>query len=162
MNIIIRNVQPEDLDAVTAIEAECFPPAEAAERESISERINAFPESFLVAEYDGRMVGFINGCVTNDLVISDDMFHSTAHHVPSGKTQTVFGLDVIPEYQRRGIAGQLMRRFIQTAREAGRQRVVLTCKENLVHYYEGFGFINDGLSESTHGGAQWFNMTCPF
>lgn len=161
MNIIIRNVQLEDLDTVTAIEAECFPPAEAAERDSICGRIKAFPESFLVAEHDGRMVGFINGCMTNGLVITDEMFHSTTHHIRSGETQTVFGLDVIPEYRRKGVAGQLMQRFIDLARESGRQRVILTCKDYLVHYYEGFGFINDGLSESTHGGAQWFNMTCP-
>lgn len=160
MDIIIRKVQPEDLETVTAIEAECFPPAEAAERDSIRERIAAFPDSFLVAEHDGRMVGFINGCVTNGLVITDEMFHSTAHHTPTGETQTVFGLDVIPEYRRKGVAGQLMQQFIDVARESGRRRVILTCKDYLVDYYEGFGFINDGLSESTHGGAQWFNMTC--
>lgn len=161
MDIIIRQVQPEDLDTIVAIEAACFPPAEAAERKSLYERILAFPGSFLVAEDNGRMVGFINGCVTNSLVITDDMFHDTASHIPSGETQTVFGLDVIPEYRRRGVAGLLMRRFIESARETGRRQVILTCKDYLVHYYEGFGFVNKGLSESTHGGAQWFDMTCP-
>ena len=30
MDIVIRKVKPEDLERVTAVEAECFPEAEAA------------------------------------------------------------------------------------------------------------------------------------
>ena len=65
-NITIRTVRPEDLDAVTEVEAVCFPKAEAADRKSFEARIKAFPDSFFVAEDAGRIVGFINGAVVNE------------------------------------------------------------------------------------------------
>lgn len=157
--VIIRNVRPEDLGRVAEIEAACFPPAEAASQQSLKARIAAFPDSFLVAETNGTLIGFINGCATNSDLIYDEMFHSTQHHVPDGRNLSVFGLDVIPEYRKQGIGAQLMRHFIQVARETGRQSVILTCKDRLVHYYESFGYANNGISKSTHGGAQWFDMT---
>ena len=159
IKIRIREVQLLDLDRVAEIEAICFPETEAAPRNSFSERIHAFPESFLVAEADGLLIGFINGCVTNSLVIYDELFTTTKHHTLDGKNLTVFGLDVIPEYQRQGIAAQLMKHFIQLAKNAGRTSIILTCKDGLVHYYESFGYVNNGISKSTHGGAKWFDMT---
>lgn len=157
--VTIRGVRPEDLDRIAEIEAICFPATEAAPREAFKERIAAFPESFLVAEADGIVIGFINGCVTNSPVIYDELFHSTQHHIPDGKNLTVFGLNVIPEYRRQGIAAQLMNHFIQLAKNTGRNSVILTCKDRFIHYYESFGYVNNGISKSTHGGAQWFDMT---
>lgn len=157
--VTIRGVQPEDLDRVAEIEAICFPEAEAASKKAFAERIAAFPECFLVAETDGLLIGFINGCVTNSPVIYDELFYTTKHHTPAGKNLTVFGLDVIPEYRRQGIAARLMNHFIQLARDTGRANVILTCKDRLVHYYESFGYVSIGVSQSTHGGAQWFDMT---
>ena len=159
MEVRIRGVRPEDLDCIAEIEAVCFPKAEAASRKAFKERIAAFPECFLVAEAGGILIGFINGCVTNSDLIYDELFHSTRHHIPDGANLTVFGLDVIPEYRRQGIAAQLMNHFIQIAKNTGRKSVILTCKERLVHYYESFGYVNNGISESTHGGSEWFDMT---
>lgn len=159
VEVKIRGVRPEDLDRITQIESVCFPAAEAAQYESFKERIAAFPDYFLVAESAGLLIGFINGCVTNSTVIYDELFHSTQHHIADGKHLTVFGLDVIPEYRNQGIAAQLMKHFIQLAKDTGRSSVILTCKAQLVHYYESFGYVNNGLSGSTHGGAQWYDMT---
>lgn len=159
--IVIRNATPNDVAVIAAIESECFPPSEAAEEAAIRTRIEAFPESFLVAEAHGEPIGFINGCVTNSAVINDDMFHSVATHAPDGKYQAVFGLDVLPQYQRQGIAALLMNAFIENARVRGKTGVILTCKTHLIHYYERFGFVNQGVSASTHGGATWYDMICP-
>nr|WP_092074670.1 GNAT family N-acetyltransferase [Dendrosporobacter quercicolus]NSL47639.1 GNAT family N-acetyltransferase [Dendrosporobacter quercicolus DSM 1736]SDN07847.1 Ribosomal protein S18 acetylase RimI [Dendrosporobacter quercicolus] len=158
-DIILRAVRPEDLEQVAKIEAACFPVNEAASPESFQERIRAFPDSFIVAETDGKLIGFINGCATNSPVIYDELFHSARHHLATGANLTVFGLAVLPEYRKRGIAAQLMNHFIQLAKASGRKSLILTCKNRLVHYYETFGYINNGLSGSTHGGAQWFDMT---
>ena len=155
----IRAVRAEDLESIAEIEAACFPAAEAATRESFKMRIATFPDSFFVAETMGRIIGFINGCVTNSPVIYDEMFHDSRHHIPTGENVSIFGLDVLPEYRKQGIAAKLMNHYIQVARNSGRKKVILTCKERLVPYYESFGYVNDGLSSSTHGGAQWFDMT---
>ena len=155
----IREVQLTDVERVAAIEAICFPATEAATRKSFEDRITAFPECFLVAEAEGEIIGFINGCVTNSAVIYDELFYTTEHHIPAGENLAIFGLDVIPAYRKRGIAALLMKHFIQLAKATGRKRVILTCKEPLVHYYKSFGYVNNGVSKSTHGGALWFDMT---
>ncbi|MBP2650097.1 MAG: GCN5-related N-acetyltransferase [Firmicutes bacterium] len=159
IEVRIRKVTPTDLNRVAEIEAICFPAAEAASQEAFQQRIAAFPEYFLVAEINDTLVGFINGCVTNSSVIYDELFANTQHHVPNGVNASVFGLDVIPEYRNQGIAAQLMKHFIQEAKIAGKKSIILTCKAKLIHYYASFGYVNDGVSKSTHGGAEWFDMT---
>lgn len=162
MNIRIRQVYIEDLDAVTRVEAICFPKAEAAARASFEQRIKTFPESFFVAEIDGKIIGFTNGCVINDTVIYDELYEDSNLHIPDGNYQTIFGLDVIPKYQRQGIAAQLMNHMIKVSNGAGRKGIILTCKDKLVHYYEKFGFVNKGVSQSVHGGAEWYDMILEF
>lgn len=155
----VRAVRQDDLESIAEIEAVCFPAAEAASRDSFKERIAAFPESFLVAEADGKLIGYINGCATDSPVIYDELFYSITHHNQNGENLTVFGLAVIPEFRKQGIASQLMKNFVQTAKKLGKKKVILTCKERLIRYYECFGYVNDGISKSSHGGAQWFDMT---
>lgn len=159
MEVMIRAVCLEDLDRIAEIEVVCFPAAEAAARELFQERIAAFPEYFLLAEINRIVIGFINGCATNSSVIYDELFHNTDGHIVDGKNLAVFGLDVIPEYRKQGVAAKLLKQFIQIARSNGKEKVILTCKERLVHYYESFGFENNGISNSAHGGAKWFDMT---
>lgn len=159
----IRNVKAEDLDQVTEVEALCFPAAEAATGESFRKRIEAFPESFLVAEEEsGRIVGFINGCVTDARTIRDEMFEDTGLHRADGMYQSIFGLDVIPEYRRQGVAADLMNHLIQTAKARGKKGMILTCKDRLIRYYEKFGYRSLGISGSVHGGAVWYDMLLEF
>lgn len=156
--IVIRQVRQEDLDAVTRVEAVCFPQAEAASREAFSMRIAAFAESFFVAEQDGEIIGFINGCVTDERTICDEMFENVSYHKPDGAYQSIFGLDVVPNAQHQGLASKLMRHLIEDARAKGRRGLILTCKERLIGFYEQFGYRNLGISASVHGGAVWYDM----
>lgn len=58
----IRTASMADLDAVTAVEAVCFPPTEAASRAEFANRLAVYPNHFwLLEEDDGTLVGFING-----------------------------------------------------------------------------------------------------
>lgn len=154
----IRQAKPEDLDDIVRVESLCFPQAEAAEKAVIEERIRLFPESFLVAEKDGIVVGFINGAVTNSRVIEDKMFEDGSLHDENGAYQSIFGLDVHPDYQKRGIARELMDALILDSRKRGRRGLILTCKDRLLPYYESFGYRNLGVSRSVHGGAVWYDM----
>ncbi len=162
MDSKIRRVSIEDLDAVTEVEAICFPEAEAATKASFEQRIKTFPESFFVAEIDGKIIGFINGCIINETAIYDELFTDAALHIPNGDYQTIFGLDVILDYRNQGIAAQLMNHLINVSRLAGRKGVILTCKEKLIHYYSKFGFGNKGVSKSEHGGSKWYDMILEF
>ena len=162
IDITIRPVKPEDLDKVTEVEAVCFPAAEAATQESFAQRIATFPECFFVAEYKEQIIGFINGCATDERTIRDEMFEDSSLHKADGCYQSIFGLDVIPEYQRQGIAAELMKHLIEDARTKGRKGLILTCKARLIHYYAKFGYKNLGVSASVHGGAVWYDMILEF
>ena len=161
-DITIRTAVSEDLDQVTAIEAVCFPKAEAADRASFAHRLATFPDSFFVAVHDGKINGFVNGCVTNEKTIRDEMYEDSSLHDPKGAYQSIFGLDVLPEYQRQGIAAKLMEQMIRDAKERGRKGLILTCKDRLIHYYEKFGYKNKGVSQSVHGGVVWYDMLLEF
>ena len=162
MDITIRQASIKDLDSVTKVESICFPEAEAATRESLKQRINTFLESFFVAEIDGKIIGFINGCIINGTFIYDKLYEDCTPHIPDGDYQTIFGLDVIPDYRNHGIAKQLMNYMIEVSKLTGRKGVILTCKEKLIHYYTKFGYVNKGISESVHGGAEWYDMILEF
>ena len=56
----------------------------------------------------------------------------------------------------------LLQCAISDARARGRKGLVLTCKEALVHYYAKFGFVNEGVPGSTHGGVVWYQMRLKF
>ena len=117
--MLIRQVQPDDLENLIKVEELCFPPEEAATREAFEYRIAAFPESFFVAVENDEIIGIVNGCVTDSLVISDDLFEPDGGHNPNGKNQAIFGLLVDPEYQKQGVAAALMNCFMDAARTAG-------------------------------------------
>ena len=156
--ITIRHVLPKDLDECFAIEIAGFPPEEAATKETIKLRIDIFPEGFLVAEVDGKVVGMLNSAATEKDDLSDEELKQLTGHDPAGKNLVVFALAVLPEYQKRGIAGQLMSRFVEEACQQAKESVLLMCKQHLIAYYERMGFAHVGLSRSTHGGAEWHEM----
>ncbi|WP_320163277.1 Maf family nucleotide pyrophosphatase [uncultured Trichococcus sp.] len=162
MQVHIRKAVPQDLAALKIIEDACFPEAEAATLESLGERLRLFPESFLVAESDGELVGFVNGAVIDEPIIRDAHYHEAALHNPDGTYQSVFGLDVVPAFRRQGIAEKLLKALIDAARQAGRKGLTLCCKEEKIPYYEKFGLVNSGRSESTHGNAVWYDMILHF
>ncbi|MBC3796105.1 GNAT family N-acetyltransferase [Acetobacterium tundrae] len=162
MHLNIRRVSIENLEAVVEVEARCFPSAEAATKTSFEQRIKVFPEKFFLAEIDGKIIGFINGCIINETAIYDELYNDAELHVSDGDFQTVFGLDVIPEYRNQGIAAQLMNHMIEASKLEERKGVILTCKEKLIHYYTKFGFVNTGTSKSVHGGSKWYNMILEF
>ena len=152
-----------DLDELTAVEAVCFPPAEAATRESFRARLDAFGEWFFVAKDEsGKIIGMIDGMATDEASIADEMFEDASLHREDGAVQTVFGLDVLPEWRHRGVSGALMAAYVEAARQAGRKKVTLTCKQRLIGMYEHFGFRLMGRARSEHGGAEWFDMDLIF
>lgn len=160
--MLIRYANMDDLDQLVQVEAECFPAAEAASRESIDARLLAFPNCFWVLEDEGRIVSFINGMATDEAILRDEMFENAGLHKKDGAWQMIFGVDTIREYRRRGCAAKVMERVIADSRKRGRKGLVLTCKEHMLHYYEKFGFVNKGISASQHGGAVWYDMVLEF
>lgn len=176
--MLIRHATLNDLQAIAAVEAACFSAAEAASADELRERLMVYPDCFWLmiddaaddakataaraATVDGRLVAFINGFVTDSPDLSDDMYADAAQHDPHGAWQMVFGVDTAPEYRHCGYASALMRRVIEDARQAGRAGLVLTCKDRLVGFYARLGYVDEGISESTHGNVVWHQMRLRF
>ena len=159
----IRTAVLADLPAVTAVEAACFPAAEAATEKDFADRLAIYPDHFwLLEEEDGTLVSFVNGLVTDEPHLRDEMYADVSFHDENGAWQMIFGVNTLPEYRRLGLAEQVLRQVIADAKAQGRKGCVLTCKDKLLHYYGKLGFVNEGVSQSTHGGVVWYEMRLTF
>jgi len=158
----IRKATLNDLDAITALEAACFPEAEAASRESFEKRLKVFADRFWLLWDGDRLVSMVNGMVTDQEELVDEMFADASIHQPEGAWQMIFGVATHPEYQRRGLAAQVLERAIDEVKAEGRRGLILTCKDFRIHYYAKFGFVSEGVSVSEHGGAKWYQMRLEF
>ena len=160
MNIRLGKI--EDLKALAEVEARCFPAVEAATEKDFERRLSVYPNHFWLLEDEGKLIGFVNGMVTDEAELTDEMYENADMHNENGNWQMIFGVNTIPEYRRQGCAEKVLNRVISDARAQGRKGLVLTCKDKLVHYYAKFGFENEGVSESTHGGVVWYKMRLTF
>ena len=151
-----------DLEAIAAVEAECFPAAEAATKEEFAERLAHYAEHFWLLFDDNKLIAFVDGMVTDEADLNDEMYAKAQLHNPAGAWQMIFGVNTIPAYREHGYAGQLIEAAIADAKAQGRKGLVLTCKEKLLHYYAKFGFVNEGVSASTHGNVLWYQMRLTF
>ncbi len=161
--MLIRNATIDDLDAVSSVEAQCFPAEEAATIEEFSQRLKYYGNHFWLMFDEDRLIAFVDGFVTNDPDLTDEMYEKADMHDENGLWQMIFGVNTIPEYRNHGYAGELIKKAIEDAKQQGRCGLVLTCKDKMIDYYAKFGFINEGhSSKSQHGGVTWNQMRLTF
>ena len=158
----IRKGTLKDLEAIAAVEAACFPAAEAATAEEFAGRLQQYGDHFWLLWEGERLLAFVDGFCTDWPDLTDEMYADASLHRENGAWQMIFGVNTIPACRRQGYAGQLLQQAIADARAQGRKGLVLTCKEALVHYYAKFGFVNESVSGSTHGGVVWYQMRLKF
>ena len=158
----IRKGTLKDLEAIAAVEAACFPAAEAATAEEFAGRLQQYGDHFWLLWEGERLLAFVDGFCTDWPDLTDEMYADASLHRENGAWQMIFGVNTIPACRRQGYAGQLLQQAIADARAQGRKGLVLTCKEALVHYYAKFGFVNEGVSGSTHGGVVWYQRRLKF
>lgn len=161
--MFIRKATMDDVDAVAAVEAECFPAAEAATKEEFEERIKSYGNHFwLLFDEAGKLVSFVDGMVTDEKDLADAMYEQAELHKEDGDWQMIFGVNTIPSCRKKGYAAMAIRAAIDDAKKEGRKGLVLTCKDKLIHYYKTFGFVNEGISKSVHGNVTWYQMRLTF
>ena len=158
----IKYATNEDITEIAAVEAECFPPAEAATEKEFVERVKYYGNHFWLMYEAGKLIAFVDGFVTDESDLTDEMYKNAFMHDENGAWQMIFGVNTLPDYRKHGYAGKLICRAIDDARQQGRKGLVLTCKEKLVPYYAKFGFVNEGVSQSTHGNVAWNQMRLTF
>ena len=160
--MLIKNATQEDLDAISRVEAECFPPAEAATKEEFAKRLAYYGNHFWLMFDGDKLIAFVDGFVTDEADLTDEMYEKAEMHDENGAWQMIFGVNTIPAYRKKGYAGELIKRAIADAKAQGRKGLVLKCKDRLIPYYAKFGFVNEGVSESVHGNVVWNQMRLTF
>ncbi|WP_395754417.1 GNAT family N-acetyltransferase [uncultured Megasphaera sp.] len=106
--ITIRTATLQDLDAVTAVEAACFPPAEAASKDEFYDRLTYYANHFWLLFEGDTLISFVDGMVTDDKDLTDDMYARAALHNEQGAWQMIFGVNTMPSYRKKGYAGRLL------------------------------------------------------
>ena len=159
----IRHATKHDVSAISEVEAKCFPPSEAASEKVFTQRIENYGNHFWLMYENDKLIAFVDGFVTDESDLTDEMFANAAMHNENGAWQMIFGVNTLPEYRNNGYASELFRRAVDEAREQGRKGVVLTCKDKLLPFYARLGFVDEGITDkSTHGNAVWHQMRIIF
>lgn len=158
--LIMKIKQPrlKDLDQICRLESETFPATEAASRESLERRLLAHRHTFWVIKKDGGIVAGINGITTNEKNLSDHMYESEDFYDEKGEWLMIFGVSTLPDYRHRGYASKIMREVMQEVVRSKMAGIVLTCKPHMIDFYKQFGFIDEGVCDSAHGGEKWHQM----
>ncbi len=102
-NYKLRRFKPSDLDAVIRINRECLP--ENYTTLFFMNLHKRFPETFIVAETNGKIAGYIM-CRIETGIPSFKLLGIT-------RKGHVISIAVLPEHQRRGIAHALMKETMQ-------------------------------------------------
>lgn len=84
MEIMIRKGKADDAADLADVETACFPPAEAATAEEIAARLSVYPSHFFLLYSDGILTGFIDGMVTNEKDLRDEMYADASLHDEAG------------------------------------------------------------------------------
>lgn len=147
----------QDLDCVTELEAQSYPPDEKASRETLKFRIENAIEHFRVIKKGGEIIGFICGTASNEDGLSQQSMFS---HVSHGKFLKIHSVVVQAEYRRRGIALAAVKYYLQNQKEENNiQKVLLLSKQHLIPLYQKAGFTLVGPSSVNHGEEQWYELT---
>lgn len=156
-----RTIYNDEIDQAITIEHTCFPPYEACSPENMTSRIEAASDFFLVAvdKTTGRIAGFLNGIATNETEFKDEFFTDASNHDPGGANVMICGLDVLPDYQMKGLGRELVRQYGIREKARGRKSLVLTCLDSKVGMYLKFGFVDKGISGSVWAGEEWHEMS---
>ena len=141
----IRRMTREDLDAVTAIEEATFaiPWSRESFRQELERNVAA---RYLVAEADGRVIGYAGAWVILD-----------ESHITN--------IAVLEEYRGRGIGKQLTQALLQYLSNLGACYATLEVRVSNVraqNLYKGLGFVNVGKRKRYYedNGEDAFLMVC--
>ena len=78
--MLIRTAKIEDLQQIAEVEAACFPPAEAATEDEFIQRLEYYKEHFWLMFDSDRLIAFVDGMVTDQKDLTDEMYEKASMH----------------------------------------------------------------------------------
>jgi ribosomal-protein-alanine N-acetyltransferase len=121
----VRDYRPADFESIWEIDQACFPPGIAYSRAELRAFLSRQTAEAIVAERDGRVVGFVLGWRGRG---------------PAGQVVT---LDVTEGERRRGLGGRLLAELERRLSLAGAARVRLetaVSNRTAIVFYERLGY----------------------
>lgn len=82
--MFIRNAVLEDAHKLADVERRCFPEAEAATIDELEDRLKFYANHFWLMFDGDRLIAFVDGMVTNERDLADEMYENAALHDESG------------------------------------------------------------------------------
>ncbi|MGC4387617.1 GNAT family N-acetyltransferase, partial [Streptococcus suis] len=100
--------RPDDFETICQIESANFSASEAASSQAMRERIEHLADTFLVAEIEGEIAGYVVGAVTFDKYLDDALFEPVTKNSAQGGFIAVMSLSVSKDYKKQGIGTALL------------------------------------------------------
>lgn len=122
-SVEVRPVRAGDLGQIVEIEQASF--KDAYPRSLLENLMTLGPESFLVAVWEGKVVGYVSSVVERR------------------KTARLISLAVHPDYRQRKVARRLMAELVKTLKGKGVEEVLLEVREGnkaAIRLYMSVGF----------------------
>lgn len=123
MDLIIRKANLNDFNDIYNIETVSFK-EESFPIWLIKELLLNFSEFFLIAEFKGKVVGYISAVLENN----------RCH---------IYSIAVLPDFRNKGIASKLLMELLKKLKESNIKKVYLEVKTNniiAIKLYEKFNF----------------------
>lgn len=124
---MIREIQEQDIDAVTAIEQEIF--SKPWSRKSFQDAIQSEYTIYLAAEEAAEIMGYCGIWL-------------------SGETGDLCNMAIVPSCRRRGIGRKLLAEAIRLSTERGAEEIFLEVRESnhpAIALYKNLGFQKIGI-----------------
>ena len=134
-NMKIRQFEQKDMDAVVQL-ANDYAFFDGPITGDDLKVTNAFPEGFIVAEKEGKVIGLAYGYFKD--VPKEVLFNWKV-----SKVATIELLVVDPKYEKQGIGTSLLEKLVEILKQSGTDLIMLTCPvqaEQAKKLYEKRGF----------------------
>ena len=146
----IRQANLLDLEEIVRIEQANFLGEEAISPEKLKEQIEKIPNTFLIADLNGEIAGYIIGsAVSSHSLLKGDLMDVVKNPLQSDLLR-LQRLSVHPSFQRQGIGTLLIASVKEMVALKEYEGILLSCTESLLSYYEMNGFVDIGLLELLH------------
>ena len=146
-NYIIEKCMPDQIREVYSIESK-IERGNAANEETLFERLNCFNDGFLVAKNErGKVVGYIECVLWDDFQFSkfEQISDFPLHYKPNGDTLYIIFVGVDSKYRGRYIGLELVKIAVRCGEYYNTKKIKLIAKDSRIGLYQkcGFNYIKE-------------------